>query len=112
MCEQKDLSPLIRQFQHSRQQRTHARFIRNTPVRHGYIQVNANKCPLSLYIPKIVKRAKYHHSAPYSNLPMTPAVSTMRLEKPHSLSYQLNTRTNLPSITAVSRLSMVELAGQ
>ncbi len=39
------------------------------------------------------------------------AVSTMRFEKPHSLSYQLTTRTSLPSITAVSRLSTVELAG-
>ncbi len=39
------------------------------------------------------------------------AVSAMRLEKPHSLSYQETTRTSLPSSTAVSRLSTVELAG-
>lgn len=45
------------------------------------------------------------------NLPIAPAVSTMRLEKPHSLSYQLTTRTSLPSITAVSRLSTVDEAG-
>ena len=32
----------------------------------------------------------------------------MRFEKPHSLSYQLTTRTSLPSITAVSRLSTVD----
>ena len=43
--------------------------------------------------------------------PSRAAVSTMRFEKPHSLSYQLTTRTSLPSITAVSRLSTVELAG-
>lgn len=42
---------------------------------------------------------------------ITVAVSTMRLEKPHSLSYQLTTRTSLPSITAVSRLSTVDEAG-
>jgi hypothetical protein len=42
---------------------------------------------------------------------IAPAVSTMRFEKPHSLSYQLTTRTSLPSSTAVSRLSTVELAG-
>ena len=42
---------------------------------------------------------------------IAPAVSTMRFEKPHSLSYQLTTRTSLPSITAVSRLSTVEDAG-
>ena len=34
----------------------------------------------------------------------------MRFEKPHSLSYQDTTRTSLPSSTAVSRLSTVELA--
>ncbi|SFF99812.1 hypothetical protein SAMN05518801_10590 [Novosphingobium sp. CF614] len=45
------------------------------------------------------------------NFAITPAVSSMRFEKPHSLSYQETTRTNLPSITVVSRLSTVELAG-
>lgn len=43
------------------------------------------------------------------SLAMAPAVSIMRLEKPHSLSYHDRTRTSLPSITAVSRLSIVEL---
>ena len=42
---------------------------------------------------------------------MAPAVSTIRFEKPHSLSYQLTTRTSLPSSTAVSRLSTVDDAG-
>src|SRR3546814_14724031 len=36
----------------------------------------------------------------YSSFAITPAVSTMRFEKPHSLSYQLTTRTSLPSSTA------------
>src|SRR5262249_23279406 len=39
------------------------------------------------------------------------AVSSMRLEKPHSLSYQDSTRTKLPSITWVWLRSKVELAG-
>ncbi|PAV69294.1 hypothetical protein WR25_17278 [Diploscapter pachys] len=43
---------------------------------------------------------------------MAVAVSTMRFEKPHSLSYQLTTRTSLPSSTAVSRLSTVEDCGE
>ena len=34
--------------------------------------------------------------------------STIRFEKPHSLSYQLTTRTSLPSMTAVSKLSTVD----
>ena len=54
------------------------------------------------------------HPAPsvsYRNFATTPLVSIMRLEKPHSLSYQLSTRTSVPSMTAVSRLSTVELRG-
>ena len=47
---------------------------------------------------------------PQPSLAMARAVSTIRFEKPHSLSYQLTTRTSLPSSTAVSRLSIVELA--
>ena len=39
-------------------------------------------------------------------------MSIIRFEKPHSLSYQLTTRASLPSRTAVSRLSTVELAGK
>src|SRR3546814_1967828 len=46
-----------------------------------------------------------------SSLAIAPAVSTMRFEKPHSLSYQDTTRTSLPSSTAVSRLSTVDDAG-
>ena len=36
-----------------------------------------------------------------SSFDIATAVSAMRLEKPHSLSYQESTRTNLPSITLV-----------
>ena len=37
----------------------------------------------------------------YSALPIATAVSAMRFEKPHSLSYQDSTRTKVPSITLV-----------
>ena len=36
-----------------------------------------------------------------TSFPIATAVSAMRLEKPHSLSYQDITRTNVPSITLV-----------
>ena len=45
---------------------------------------------------------------PWMNFAIAVAVSTIRFEKPHSLSYQLTTRTSFPSITAVSRLSTVD----
>ena len=45
------------------------------------------------------------------SFPMATAVSDIRLEKPHSLSYQDITRTNRFSITVVWVRSKVELAG-
>ena len=48
--------------------------------------------------------------APYK-LPNNAAVSDMRLEKPHSLSYQPITRASPPSTTAVCVSSNVQLAG-
>ena len=42
-----------------------------------------------------IRRMRFVHI----NLPMTTAVSLMRLEKPHSLSYQATTRQNVPSTT-------------
>jgi hypothetical protein len=40
-------------------------------------------------------------SAPQISFPIATAVSAMRLEKPHSLSYQAITRTSVPFITLV-----------
>src|SRR6185503_863444 len=40
-------------------------------------------------------------------LPMATAVSAMRLEKPHSLSYQATTRTKLPPSTLVWSIAKV-----
>ncbi len=39
-------------------------------------------------------------------------VSSMRLEKPHSLSYQAHTFTSVPPMTLVSVASKVEEAGR
>src|SRR6185312_4905444 len=46
-----------------------------------------------------------------SVLPSATAVSAMRLEKPHSLSYQLRTETKLPSMTLVWSSATVEECG-
>src|SRR3546814_7446146 len=45
------------------------------------------------------------------SLPTATAVSDMRLENPHSLSYHDSTRTSRPSMTWVCVRSKVELAG-
>src|SRR5579875_3127926 len=47
----------------------------------------------------------------YPNLPTSAAASTMRLEKPHSLSYQLITRQKRLSMTLVCVRSKLEECG-
>ena len=51
-------------------------------------------------------------SGSYNSLPMATAVSSMRLEKPHSLSYQDITRTSLPSTTCVCVESKLDENGE
>ena len=46
-----------------------------------------------------------------SSLPIATAVSAMRLEKPHSLSYQVMIETKLPSITLVWSSAKLDEAG-
>src|SRR3546814_7751536 len=43
-----------------------------------------------------------------SSLAIAPAVSTMRFEKPHSLSYQATTRTSLPSSRSEEHTSALQ----
>ena len=45
---------------------------------------------------------------PQMSLPIATAVSAMRFEKPHSLSYHESTRTNVPSETLVWSMWKVE----
>ncbi len=73
---------------------------------HRHVEVGAHQHALAGNVADVVERAEHQPSRAISA-----AVSTIRFEKPHSLSYQLTTRTSLPSSTAVSRLSTVDEAG-
>src|SRR4029079_16253422 len=76
---------------------------------HRHVEIDAHEHTLAGEVfRKVVEGLKGGHSQP--SLAIAAAVSTIRFENPHSLSYQLTTRTSLPSRTAVSRLSTVELA--
>src|SRR5215470_13798976 len=50
-------------------------------------------------------------ASPYSTFPIATAVSAMRLEKPHSLSYHDITRTRLPFITLFWSMCRVDECG-
>ena len=81
-------------------------------VLHRHVEVDADQHALAgQVLRQIVEGLEAGHAQRQPSLAIAAAVSTIRFEKPHSLSYQLTTRTSLPSSTAVSRLSTVELAG-
>ena len=117
MAEQKDDRPAITELQHGRKQCLEPGRIAHRPVLHRHVQVHPDEHALALKIGwKVVEGLEAGQGLSFAqtgqpNFAIALAVSTMRLEKPHSLSYQLTTRTSLPSSTAVSRLSTVELAG-
>ena len=53
----------------------------------------------------------HDETSSYSSLPIATAVSAMRFEKPHSLSYQAITRTKLPFCTLVWSMWKVDECG-
>src|SRR6185369_13790402 len=109
MRQQEDHRAMVREFKHCRKHCAQARVICDFRPVHRNVEIDAHQHLLAgQVLRQIVEGLEPRH--PYPRAAIAAAVSTMRFEKPHSLSYQLTTLTSLPSITAVSRLSMVELA--
>ena len=69
------------------------------------VEIFADQDPLAAQVQ--VRHAQYFHAA----LAQASVVSIMRLEKPHSLSYQANTFTSVPSMTFVSVASKIDECG-
>src|SRR5262245_15090297 len=93
----------------SRQKPAHPARNERESGRNGPKLVSVN--PLNQKADFLIHRVVLQNRVAQPSLPIATAVSTIRLEKPHSLSYQLSTRTSLPSITLVCFRSKVELAG-
>src|SRR5437764_8500293 len=74
-----------------------ARLLRMTSVPHGEERASS--------------RVSNHEAINQSFLPIATAVSAMRLEKPHSLSYHDITRTSVPFCTLVWSMCRVEECG-
>ncbi len=102
MGQHDDLGALLRKLLQVRQNAIHAGRIRYLAAFHGHIQVDAHKHPFAgdLRIVKSGKRSQRRGSR-HASFPIATAVSAIRLENPHSLSYQETTRTKVPSITRV-----------
>src|SRR5439155_9774884 len=86
------------------------RWVGDLAVLHRHVEIDAQQHALALHV-GLVERAKSGHracshatrrrQAAQSVLPMATAVSAIRLEKPHSLSYHDITRTSVPFMTLV-----------
>src|SRR5262245_26185338 len=114
MREQDDLAALISELGNCRRRAFDTRRIRHHSVLDRHVQLDAKQNPFAFHI-DAVKRSKSGHgplrSDRQSNLPIATAVSAMRLEKPHSLSYQDITRTSVPLMTLVWSMWNVDECG-
>ena len=113
----------LRQFRNGRAKPFDARAVRDAAILDRHIQIRAQQYALTLGR-KRINRLESHdgtsgRGAARGALPRNKnqrepnnaAVSLMRFEKPHSLSYQDSTRTKPPSTTCVCVASKVEDAG-
>ncbi len=124
MREQDDLAALVGDFADRRQHALDARGVADLAVLHGHVEIDAQQHAFAFDV-RVVESAELAHGrAPWRDgvrfveaasavsaalarladqisLLSATDVSAMRFEKPHSLSYQESTRTNVPSITLV-----------
>src|SRR4029078_10700858 len=90
---------LIQRITNGGKRRADARVARHHPILDGDIQVFTDQDALAAQVR--IRHSKYFHYDPYA-FDQATVVSSMRFEKPHSLSYQAQTFTRVPSITLVS----------
>ena len=95
------LRTLVERQLDGRQRRADARVARDLAVFDRDVQIFANHDPLAREV--LVRHAQYVHGAlPQEAFDHAIVVSSMRLLKPHSLSYHEHTLTSVPSVTRVS----------
>ena len=94
-----------------------ARGVGDLAVLHRHVEVDAHEHAFAFHV-GVVEGAEGAHGRVESaialvqaSLPIATAVSTMRLEKPHSLSYHDITRTSVPSITLVWSMWKIDECG-
>src|SRR5436305_14670894 len=99
MREQDQLAALVGDLGDGRRAALDARGIRHLAVLHRDVEVDAYEHALAGEV-SLIKCFERHRKRRLSRIqisfPIATAVSAMRLEKPHSLSYHAITRTSVP----------------
>ncbi len=76
--------------------------VRHLRAIHRHVEVDADQHPFAGELGVIQNWKGRERRCPcHPSFPIATAVSAIRLEKPHSLSYQDTTRTSVPSMTRV-----------
>ncbi len=113
MGEHDDLGPFPRKFGDGRQDARDAGRVGDGAAFDRHVEVDADEHALAMHIDPVdapdageveaarstLPRGNRRGELVHISRPMATAVSDMRLEKPHSLSYQDTTRQNVPSTT-------------
>src|SRR6185437_8502523 len=103
--EDENLCVLIERVADRRYGGTNPRITGNDAAVHGHVQVFPDQDPLVAQV-RIGHAQDLHVAFDHASV-----ASIMRLEKPHSLSYQEHTLTSVPSMTLVSVASKMEECG-
>ena len=110
MREQDHFPAFVGDLRDGRRHRLDAGYVRHLAVLHRHVEVDAHEHAFAVDVGVVEGAEGFHERANNENglkepnqesLPIATAVSIMRLEKPHSLSYHAITRTRVPSITLV-----------
>src|SRR5262249_20945138 len=112
--QQDDLAALVGDFLDGRRDPLNPSRVCDFAVVHRHVEVDAQQHAFALNVSLIERKKSGHVRSGESDqisLPIATAVSAMRLEKPHSLSYQDITRTSVPSMTLVWSMWKIELCG-
>src|SRR5438270_872270 len=104
------LRALLGQLSDRGRQPLDPRPVRDLPIAERNVEVGAEQHAPPRDI-EAVERAERHAPVRSQSRPNNAAVSPMRLEKPHSLSYQPITRASAPSTTVVWVASKLQDAG-
>src|SRR5205085_2857029 len=108
-----DRRAFVERVLYAGQRGANARVVADAAVLYRDVEIRANEDPLAAQV-HVGHALELHYFTWASSAPTVAnaaVTSSMRLEKPHSLSYHEETFTSVPSETRVSVESKIELAG-
>ena len=111
MRQQHDLGAFVAKLGQGRQHAVDARGIAHLATDHRHVEVEPHQHPPAPHIDVVERAEALSRLRHQISLPIATALSAMRFEKPHSLSYQDSTRTKVPSMTLTWSIAKIDECG-